>query len=73
MKKLKKKFITIGITGLLLSSAILTGCGGDSYTAQDLQNAREKRARGEKLNKEDSFMLEGFDEWKAEQDQYADY
>lgn len=73
MKKsiIKKGIITL-LVGMLLCASLLSGCG-DTYTADDLQNARERRARGEKLNREDSHMLEGFDKWKANQNKYADY
>ena len=70
-KSIKKGIITL-LVGALLSASLLSGCG-DTYTAEDLQNAREKRSRGEKLNREDSHMLEGFDKWKSNQDKYADY
>ena len=67
-------------SGWLIIAAIIFGiwllgsCGSDDgYTASDLRNAQERRANGEKLNREDTIMLEGYDEWKAEQDKYADY
>ena len=73
MKKIViKKGVIMLLVGVLFCASLLTGCG-DTYTADDLQNARERRARGEKLNREDSNMLEGFDKWKANQDKYADY
>lgn len=62
---------------ILVIVAIIWALGscssGDSYTADDLRNAQERRANGEKLNREDSIMTDGFDKWKSEQDKYADY
>lgn len=72
-KSFAKKLIIASMTGILLSSTVLTACGGDDYTADDLQNAIERKARGEKLNREDSNMVDGFYKWKAEKDKYADY
>lgn len=72
MKKSLIKKLSLLFVGVLLFTSVLTGCG-DTYTAQDLQNARQRRANGEKLNREDSIMLDGFDKWKAKQDKYADY
>ncbi|WP_176256342.1 hypothetical protein [Enterocloster alcoholdehydrogenati] len=72
-KSFAKKLIIASMTGILLSSTVLTACGGDDYTAEDLQDARARKARGEKLNREDSNMVEGFEKWKAKKDKYADY
>lgn len=73
-KNFKKLFILMLLSLLLMSTAVITtGCGSsDSYTAQDLQNARSKKARGEKLTRSESNMVEGFEKWKADQDRYAD-
>lgn len=57
----------------LACTSVLTACSDDDYTAQDLYNAQIRRASGQKLNREDSNMLKGYDKWKANQDKYADY
>lgn len=72
-KNFAKKVIIISMVSLLLSSTVLTACVEDDYTAEDLMDARIRRANGENLNREDSNMLEGFDNWKAKQNKYADY
>lgn len=72
-KSIAKKIILTSLACTLLSSTVLTACGGDDYTADDLQNAIERKARGEKLNREDSNMVDGFYKWKAKKDKYADY
>ena len=75
MKKIMKKIFVLMLLSVMLMStaAITTACGSsDSYTAEDLQNARSKKARGEKLTRKDAHMVEGFEKWKAKQDKYAD-
>ena len=73
-KTLKSFFVLMLLSLMLMSTAaITTGCGSsDSFTAQDLQNARSKKANGEKLTRSESNMVEGFEKWKADQDRYAD-
>lgn len=71
MKKSCKKLLALVLTGLLCTT-FLTACG-DDYTAEDLRNAQERRLNGQKLNREDSNMLKGYDKWKANQNKYADY
>ena len=51
-------------------SVSLTACG-DRYTAQDLQDAKQRYA-SVKYTREDEIMVEGFYKWKADQDRYID-
>lgn len=71
-KSYRKKIIMLVLFCLLMNTTMLTACGGDDYTAEDLGDALERAANGEKLNREDSNMVEGFLEWKAEKNKYAD-
>lgn len=41
------------------------------YTAEDLLDAQVNRATGEKISRQDEIMLDGFDEWEADQNKYT--
>ena len=60
----------IAVLSALLICISLTACG-DRYTAQDLQDAKQRYASG-KYTREDERMVEGFYKWKADQDKYID-
>ena len=65
MKK-ESKLGTIVIIVILLAIIALFGkaCGGDEYTAQDLQDAKERYFFGTPSDS-DKRMVEGFYKWKA--------
>ena len=44
----------------------------DRFDAQDLQRAREKHYRGERLTREEAGWVDSFYKWKDDQDRYAD-
>lgn len=71
---MKRKFIRVLVLVLLsaMLACSLTSCG-DDYTAEDLYNAQKRRANGQKLNRQDSNMLKGFDKWKENKNKYDDY
>jgi len=58
--------IVVLVITCVLFLGILAGCG-DSYTAQDLEDAKVRYFSGE-ASKEDKIMVEGFYEWKEGQD-----
>ena len=65
MKKLVSCLLCI-----ISCTCILCACG-NSYTAQDLQDAKNRYYSG-KFTREDEIMVKGFEKWKADQDKYID-
>ena len=63
-----KKVISLILAALMIMgfAMILTSCGDDDYTAQDLQDAKGRYFSG-KASKSDKRMVEGFYKWKANQ------
>lgn len=64
-----KKIFAVFLIALSLST-LLSACG-DDYDAQDLEDAKQRYFSGE-YTKEDEIMVEGFLNWKADQDKYID-
>lgn len=62
-----KKRVSIILLAVMLMG-LLAGCT-DSYTAQDLQDAKSRYYSG-RYTREDEIMVKGFNKWKAEQDKY---
>lgn len=65
-------FIWIIIIVVFLIIIGMASKSSDDYTAEDLLDAQVKQATGQEISREDEIMLDGYDDWKADEDKYED-